>query len=78
MDLVRKTYHKAVSTPLNNVESLWKEYDSYENTLNKLTVRFEDDSFDPTHLCKGEEVLGRESPAVYDCQDSLAGTNEYA
>lgn len=38
-DNVRKTYQRAVSIPLNNVEALWKSYDAFESGLNKLAVR---------------------------------------
>ena len=35
---MRRAYQKAVAIPLNNVEHLWKEYDQWENNLNRLTV----------------------------------------
>ena len=38
MDQLRKLFQKAVRIPLSNVEQIWKEYDSFENNLNKLTV----------------------------------------
>jgi hypothetical protein len=38
MDSLRKIFHKAVHTPLHNIEQIWKEYDAYENGLSKLTV----------------------------------------
>ena len=41
MDALRKTYHRAVQIPLENVETLWKELDSFENGLNKITVCLE-------------------------------------
>lgn len=37
---MRRAYQKAVTIPLNNVEHLWKEYDQWENSLNRLTVSF--------------------------------------
>ena len=40
MDSMRRAYQKAVTIPLNNVEHLWKEYDQWENSLNRLTVSF--------------------------------------
>lgn len=40
MDALRKIYHRAVQIPLENVEILWKEYETFENSLNKITVRF--------------------------------------
>lgn len=39
MDDLRRVYQRAVSIPLNNVETIWREYDQYENGLNKITVR---------------------------------------
>ena len=38
MDLLRKIFHKAIHTPIYNIEEIWKEYDSFENNLSKLTV----------------------------------------
>lgn len=37
-DLVRKTYQRAVVIPLNNVEALWRDYNTFENSINKQTV----------------------------------------
>ncbi|KAI9330114.1 hypothetical protein BDR26DRAFT_807589 [Obelidium mucronatum] len=39
MELQRKVYHKALSIPLANIEAIWKEYDLFENSLNKLTAK---------------------------------------
>ncbi|KAJ3237989.1 mRNA 3'-end-processing protein rna14 [Chytriomyces hyalinus] len=39
MDLQRKVFHKALSIPLTNIEAIWKEYDAFENGLNKLTAK---------------------------------------
>lgn len=39
MDALRSVYHRAVVVPLENVEILWRELDSFENGLNKITVR---------------------------------------
>ena len=38
MDDLRRVYQRAVSVPLTNIEAIWKDYDAYENGLNKLTV----------------------------------------
>lgn len=40
MDALRKVYHRAVQIPLENVEKLWTELETFENSLNKITVRF--------------------------------------
>jgi len=39
MDILRKIYRRAVQIPLHNVEQLWRELDTFENKLNKLTVK---------------------------------------
>ena len=39
MDALRKIYHRAVQIPLENVEKLWSELETFENGLNKITVR---------------------------------------
>ncbi|KAJ3269702.1 mRNA 3'-end-processing protein rna14 [Terramyces sp. JEL0728] len=39
MDQLRKIFHRAVHTPLNNIEDIWKEYDTFENQLSKLTAK---------------------------------------
>ncbi|KAI8905512.1 hypothetical protein EDD86DRAFT_194001 [Gorgonomyces haynaldii] len=39
MEQLRKIFHRAIHTPLHNVEDIWKEYDVYENSLNKLTAK---------------------------------------
>jgi cleavage stimulation factor subunit 3 len=40
MDSLRKVYHRAVQIPLENVERLWSELETFENSLNKITVRY--------------------------------------
>lgn len=39
MDLTRKIYHRALLNPMEGLEQLWHAYDSYENSLNKLTAK---------------------------------------
>ncbi|KAJ3213420.1 mRNA 3'-end-processing protein rna14 [Dinochytrium kinnereticum] len=39
MDQLRKIFHKALSIPLSNVEVIWKDYDAFENGLNKITAK---------------------------------------
>ncbi|EPQ28874.1 uncharacterized protein PFL1_03676 [Pseudozyma flocculosa PF-1] len=39
MDDLRRVYQRAVSVPVANVEAIWKDYDAYENGLNKLTAK---------------------------------------
>ncbi|WVF72119.1 hypothetical protein IAT40_006931 [Kwoniella sp. CBS 6097] len=38
-DNLRKLYTRAVCIPLNNLEALWKAYDSFESTVNKATSK---------------------------------------
>ncbi|KAI5237675.1 Suf-domain-containing protein [Aureobasidium subglaciale] len=39
MDLLRKAYQRAITVPMQATTSLWKEYDSFEMGLNKMTGR---------------------------------------
>jgi cleavage stimulation factor subunit 3 len=39
MDLLRKTYQKAVCVPVEYVDQFWKEYEAFEMGLNKITGR---------------------------------------
>ncbi|KAJ3095319.1 mRNA 3'-end-processing protein rna14 [Phlyctochytrium bullatum] len=39
MDQSRKIYHRALAIPLSNVETIWKDYDNFENGLNKITAK---------------------------------------
>ncbi|KAK9449515.1 uncharacterized protein V1518DRAFT_416202 [Limtongia smithiae] len=39
MDLLRKIFQRVICIPVENLESLWQEYNSFENKLNKLTAR---------------------------------------
>ena len=38
MDLLRKTYQRAICVPTQSTNILWKEYDGFEMGLNKMTV----------------------------------------
>lgn len=40
MDLLRKTYQRAICVPTQSTTMLWKEYDGFEMSLNKTTVFF--------------------------------------
>ncbi|KAI8920212.1 hypothetical protein DFJ77DRAFT_233633 [Powellomyces hirtus] len=39
MDLLRRAYNRAIWIPSTNIEQLWKDYDAFENGLNKLTAK---------------------------------------
>lgn len=38
MDALRRVYQRVVQIPLENLEQLWSEYNSFEVGLNKITV----------------------------------------
>lgn len=38
MDQMRKAYQRAICIPMSTVNALWKEYDQFEMSLNKITV----------------------------------------
>lgn len=38
VDLLRKIYSRAIQIPTASIESIWREFDAFENQLNKLTV----------------------------------------
>lgn len=64
MDLTRKIFQRAVCIPLFNVENLWKEYDSFENGLNKLTAKKILSDFSASYM-KARSCT-KELKAVYD------------
>jgi cleavage stimulation factor subunit 3 len=39
MDALRRVYRKAIAIPLTNIESLWRDYDTFENGLNRITAK---------------------------------------
>lgn len=39
IQMIRKIYHRAVSVPLNDIESVWKQYDAFENELSRSTAK---------------------------------------
>lgn len=39
MDKLRQTYQRAVCIPLLNIESIWRDYDAFENNLNRATAK---------------------------------------
>lgn len=38
VEAIRKVYHRCLGLPLNILESLWKEYEVFENLVNKPLV----------------------------------------
>ncbi|KAI6040984.1 hypothetical protein EDC04DRAFT_2989123 [Pisolithus marmoratus] len=50
MDALRKVYHRAVQIPLENVEKLWSELETFENGLNKITAKKFMSDLSPSHM----------------------------
>ncbi|KAL8698525.1 MAG: hypothetical protein Q9201_006522 [Fulgogasparrea decipioides] len=55
MDQLRKAYQRAIKIPTQATQSLWKEYDQFEMSINKLT---------------GRKFLQEESPAYMTARSS--------
>ena len=71
MDLLRKLYQKAVKIPLSNVEQIWKDYDAFENGLNKLTVSVQQKAHS-----LGKKVYPRLCRSVHDWSRCLQRTQD--
>jgi cleavage stimulation factor subunit 3 len=39
IDALRKLYQRAIENPMHNLESVWKEYDAFENGLHKIIAK---------------------------------------
>ncbi|KAL5512152.1 hypothetical protein ACEPAG_3673 [Sanghuangporus baumii] len=50
MDQLRKIYQRAVQIPLENVETLWKDYEAFESGLNKITAKKFLQDLTPAHM----------------------------
>ncbi|EIW81739.1 Suf-domain-containing protein [Coniophora puteana RWD-64-598 SS2] len=50
MDALRKVYHRAVQIPLENVEKLWSELETFESGLNKITAKKFMSDLSPAHM----------------------------
>ncbi|KAF8999433.1 hypothetical protein BDQ17DRAFT_1361005 [Cyathus striatus] len=50
MDALRKVYHRAVQIPLENVEKLWAELESFETNLNRITAKKFMADLSPAHM----------------------------
>jgi cleavage stimulation factor subunit 3 len=37
-DTLRKVYQRAIVLPQHSVEAIWRDYDAFENSLNKFSV----------------------------------------
>jgi cleavage stimulation factor subunit 3 len=49
MDQLRKAYQRAICVPMSSVNNLWKEYDQFELSLNKITVSRSSKKCSPKH-----------------------------
>lgn len=61
VDTLRKTYQRAICVPTQAVNTLWKEYDTFEMGLNKMTVSAFDYSLRRglTDACRVENFFKR-------------------
>ncbi|KAI0059336.1 Suf-domain-containing protein [Artomyces pyxidatus] len=50
MDALRKVYHRAVQIPLENVEQLWQELESFETGLNRITAKKFMNDLSPSYM----------------------------
>ncbi len=50
MDALRKVYHRAVQIPLDNVERLWQDLETFETNLNKITAKKFMADLSPAHM----------------------------
>ncbi|PPR07843.1 hypothetical protein CVT24_002988 [Panaeolus cyanescens] len=50
MDSLRKVYNRAVQIPLDNVEKLWQELESFETGLNRITAKKFMADLSPGHM----------------------------
>jgi cleavage stimulation factor subunit 3 len=60
MDALRKIYHRAVQIPLENVEILWSELETFENNLNRITastITIAASAANPNCIHPGEKVF---------------------
>ncbi|KZT55980.1 Suf-domain-containing protein [Calocera cornea HHB12733] len=49
-DLLRRTYQRCVVIPLENIESLWREFNGFENAQNKQTAKRFLEQFSPAYI----------------------------
>ncbi|EFJ31023.1 hypothetical protein SELMODRAFT_270661 [Selaginella moellendorffii] len=50
MLLLRKAYQQAVLSPIHHIEQLWKEYESFENTISRALAKGLVADFQPKHF----------------------------
>jgi cleavage stimulation factor subunit 3 len=70
-DQVRKAYERAVTVPMASVNSLWKEFDTFLNGLNKSTVsRQIYGSCTQANTIQGRKFLAEKSPAYMSARSA--------
>lgn len=72
MDALRRTYQRAVVIPIQNLEAIWREWDSFEGSLNKVTVG-NPSSDQNAHLqpIQAKKFLADKSPAYMTARSAL-------
>jgi cleavage stimulation factor subunit 3 len=73
MDTLRKAYQRAICIPTQAVNTLWREYDSFEMGLNKMTVSREDAMRHvsiATNVHQGRKFLQEKSPSYMTARSS--------
>ncbi|KAJ7738637.1 Suf-domain-containing protein [Mycena metata] len=50
IEALRKTYHRCVQIPLDNVELLWSQYEAFEMGLDKITAKKFISHLSPAHM----------------------------
>jgi len=72
MDFLRKVYHHAVQIPLENVEKLWSELETFKNSLNKITVWFfSDHSVSYLTMIQAKKFMSDLSPSYMQARTVL-------
>ncbi|EJU00881.1 Suf-domain-containing protein [Dacryopinax primogenitus] len=49
-DVLRRTYQRCVVIPLENIEALWREFNSFENAQNKQTAKRFLEQYSPAYI----------------------------
>lgn len=82
MDKLRRIYQQVLLIPVSNIEQLWKEYDSFENNLNKLTViqlnviYFSPQKLIPFLLFQGQAIHFSEICSLHDGSFCVTGNEK--
>ncbi len=79
MDLLRKVYQRAICVPTQSTNMLWKEYDSFEMGLNKITVVYSMVKLLNYLLIRflGSQIPSRSVSIVHVCPQFLHRASEH-